>query len=217
MASANAISNLAFLIFLLKPWSATCNFLTPILPPIFDDVCKEVECGKGSCKPALNSTFFFVCECEPGWKQARPDDDDYFKFLPCLIPDCNLNYACTKVPSPLQEKEEHANESFFDPCHWTECGGGTCKKISPLTHKCECKEGYNNLLNITAFPCFKECALGPDCSRLGISERTFSPPNSSLRTDNVSNQVTTVNSSYLKEGINWWIITIISLALVLSK
>ena len=57
---------------------------------VADNVCKEVECGKGSCKPELNSTFFFVCECESGWKQARPDDDDddYFKFLPCLIPDC---------------------------------------------------------------------------------------------------------------------------------
>ena len=53
-----------------------------------DDVCKEVECGKGTCKPTKNSTFFFECECNPGWKQTRSADDDNFKFLPCIVPNC---------------------------------------------------------------------------------------------------------------------------------
>lgn len=39
-----------------------------------------------------------------------------------------------------------------------------------------------------SFLLFIKGALGPDCSRLGISESTFTPQNSSLTTDNVSNQ-----------------------------
>jgi hypothetical protein len=53
-----------------------------------DTVCKEVECGKGTCKQSSNNTFGFECECEPGWKQTGSDDDDNLKFLPCVVPNC---------------------------------------------------------------------------------------------------------------------------------
>lgn len=55
-----------------------------------DDVCKEVECGKGTCKPSKNSTFLFECECHQGWKQSLSNDDDEssLKFLPCIVPNC---------------------------------------------------------------------------------------------------------------------------------
>lgn len=42
-------------------------------------------------------------------------------------------------------------------CSWVDCGGGSCNKTSPLTYKCDCLDGYYNLLNITAFPCYKDC------------------------------------------------------------
>lgn len=58
------------------------------------DVCQRTECGKGTCKPSNDSTFGFVCECEVGWKQARPDHDDDFKFLPCVIPNCEYLLRC---------------------------------------------------------------------------------------------------------------------------
>ena len=54
-----------------------------------EDVCKEVECGKGTCKPSKNSTFPFECECDHGWKKALDSTDDGgLKFLPCIIPNC---------------------------------------------------------------------------------------------------------------------------------
>ena len=54
-----------------------------------DDVCKEVVCGKGTCKPSNQSAFFlFECECDPGWKQANFGLAENFKFLPCVVPDC---------------------------------------------------------------------------------------------------------------------------------
>lgn len=53
-----------------------------------DEVCKAVECGKGTCKPSNDSSLFFECECDPGWMQTRPAHDDHLKFLPCVIPNC---------------------------------------------------------------------------------------------------------------------------------
>lgn len=58
---------------------------------ITDDVCKQVECGKGTCKPSSNSTLLFECECEPGWKQTSSNHTDHFKFLPCVIPQCKAS------------------------------------------------------------------------------------------------------------------------------
>lgn len=45
----------------------------------------------------------------------------------------------------------------FSVCRWTNCGGGSCNKTSPFTYDCRCSEGYFNLLNVSAFPCYKEC------------------------------------------------------------
>lgn len=42
-------------------------------------------------------------------------------------------------------------------CFWADCGGGTCNKTSPFTHTCECQAGYYNILNVSAFPCFRDC------------------------------------------------------------
>lgn len=51
-------------------------------------------------------------------------------------------------------------------CSWVDCGGGLCNKTSPLTYKCNCLEGYYNLLNITAFPCYKDCKLTSSAFRI---------------------------------------------------
>ena len=59
-----------------------------------ENVCKQVNCGKGSCKPSDNDTFSFECDCDSGWKKSLSDDDDdddgHFKFLPCIIPNCQF-------------------------------------------------------------------------------------------------------------------------------
>nr|GMD81739.1 adhesive plaque matrix protein 2-like isoform X2 [Ipomoea batatas] len=57
-------------------------------------------------------------------------------------------------------------------CHWADCGGGSCRKTSALTYDCDCKTGYFNLLNVTIFPCLRECALGMDCTNLDIGRST---------------------------------------------
>ncbi|KAG6757429.1 hypothetical protein POTOM_037741 [Populus tomentosa] len=172
------------ILFLLQPLIARSGFLSPLLSPVFDDVCKKVECGKGTCKPSDNSTWFFECECDPGWKQTSSDHHDHLKFLPCIVPDCTLNFSCMAAPSPVQGKANKDNESIFEPCFWTDCGGGSCNKTSTFTYSCACAEGYNNLLNVSAFPCYRDCAIGMDCRNLGISVS-----NKSASVDNSRNQV----------------------------
>ncbi|KAM0067114.1 hypothetical protein Hdeb2414_s0002g00057091 [Helianthus debilis subsp. tardiflorus] len=187
---------------LLQPWSTAGDVLSPILSPIFEDACKEVKCGQGICKQSQNSSIPFECECSPGWKQLAAtsvnDGDQGWKFLPCVIPNCTLNYSCSQAPSPVQEKEKQGNGSIFDACQWTDCGGGKCVTTSLFTHKCECSEGYNNLLNLTFSPCFKECSIGADCKDLGIGLMDKPSPPPSLSQDR-SNQA----NYRLKGGYDW--------------
>ncbi|KAD3337969.1 hypothetical protein E3N88_33490 [Mikania micrantha] len=179
------------LFLLLQSWSVVTgagDFLAPLLSPIFEDVCKQVKCGNGICKPSDNNTIPFECECSPGWKQIAATSDQYLKFLPCVIPNCTFDYSCSKASPPVQEKDNRRNESIFDVCQWIDCGGGRCESMSLFTHKCTCNEGYHNLLNLTFSPCFRECSLGLDCKDLdiGFNDKP-SPPPPSLSGDS-SNQ-----------------------------
>lgn len=45
----------------------------------------------------------------------------------------------------------------FVACYWIYCGEGTCTKNLTYTHTCQCKTGYYNLLNVSAFPCYSDC------------------------------------------------------------
>ncbi|KAL2323751.1 hypothetical protein Fmac_028130 [Flemingia macrophylla] len=204
MAFSSVIAVFAFL--LLHPLSAKSDFLSPLLAPIFDDVCKEVECGKGTCKPSKNSTFFFECDCDSGWKQALSDDDTGLKFLPCIVPNCTLDYTCSKAPAPVQDKATKSNGSILDVCRWVDCGGGSCNSTSMFSYNCECDAGYYNLLNVTAFPCFMECSIGMGCSELGISIKnssTSAPPPPALNDNSKSGE------SSILQGSSLWPVLIV--------
>ncbi|OMO85581.1 hypothetical protein COLO4_21556 [Corchorus olitorius] len=176
-----------------------------------DDICKEVECGKGKCNPSINGSFpYYVCECDLGWKQTRSDNDDHLKFLPCIVPNCTLNSECAAAPSPVQEKEDKPNESIFDICRWTTCGGGSCNKTSPFTYDCKCPDGYYNLLNVSAFPCYKECAIGLDCADLGI----LMPNKSTSTAPTVSQNDLNQAGSKLLGSYQWVMILAFLLAMV---
>ncbi|XP_075655755.1 uncharacterized protein LOC142625891 isoform X4 [Castanea sativa] len=169
--ASTCVTGFLVVLLVLQPWIALSYLLPPLFSPVSDDVCKEVVCGKGTCKPSNQSAFFlFECECDPGWKQDNFGLAENFKFLPCLVPDCTINYSCMNASSsPVQDKGSSANESIFDPCHRTNCGGGFCNKSSNFTYSCECAKDYYNILNDTSLPCLQDCAIGTDCSTLGIS------------------------------------------------
>ncbi|KAL0716605.1 hypothetical protein Bca4012_065927 [Brassica carinata] len=167
MASvANTLCFVAALLLIYQK-TATCGFLSPI----FDNICKVVVCGKGKCKVSSDSTFKYECECDNGWKQL----DHNLKFLPCVIPNCTSGLSCGEAGSQAQPPTppKDNNTSFFDVCHWMNCGGGICKKKNLFSYSCECSEGYSNFMNIATSPCIKQCVLGQDCLNPGI------PPNSS--------------------------------------
>ncbi|XP_042051642.1 uncharacterized protein LOC121796955 [Salvia splendens] len=155
--------------------STSAKFSIPFLG---DKVCKVVVCGKGKCVASNSSSLGYECECEKGWTQSRPHDSDSFKFLPCVVP--YFNFSGDKAPTPAPAPApSHNNSSFIDPCSWTNCGGGTCKKTSMLTHTCECNEGYYNLFNSTSFPCLKKRAIGGDSPDSGNNTTNSSDRQSS--------------------------------------
>ncbi|KAM7280083.1 hypothetical protein ACFE04_007217 [Oxalis oulophora] len=192
------VKTLAFIsiLVLLQPLvtlSDMFSSLTPLIAPIFDDVCKEVGCGKGTCKPSTNTSFFFECECDAGWKQLEFDwvwlllvlafsrlvtggEYSWWSLVDLVLG--SIDYSCEgAAPASAPVQSTKLNESVFDPCHWTDCGGGSCNKTSSFSYNCLCEVGYDNLMNLTSLPCYKECAFGVGCSDLGIS---FSnPPGSS--------------------------------------
>ncbi|GAB4851042.1 hypothetical protein Ancab_030340 [Ancistrocladus abbreviatus] len=154
MASAKRITGFFALLIVLQ----AC------VPALGDDVCNNVECGRGQCKASQHSAVGFVCECNAGWQQSLSGDTDGNDFMPCIFPNCTLNFSCTDLsptPSPSTVEPE---KSGLDPCRWVNCGGGSCKKLSSFRHTCDCAAGYHNVLNNPAFPCFKPCAYGADCS-----------------------------------------------------
>ncbi|KAK6130237.1 hypothetical protein DH2020_036047 [Rehmannia glutinosa] len=206
------------IILILQAYSATSNFTIPFLSPLLgNNACRENVCGKGNCVVSNNSTFGFVCECDSGWKQARAEDDEYLKFLPCVIPNCTLDYHCANAPAPASDNQKKANFSIFDPCFWTDCGGGSCNKTSLFTHTCECEEGYYNLFNSTAFPCYKECAIGLDCESLGLhmpNSSTSRPDSSSSLADDSKSHA---GSLIPRVEFGWFITMTTTLALVLLK
>ncbi|KAK9179669.1 hypothetical protein WN943_028873 [Citrus x changshan-huyou] len=189
MASVSVIAFLA-IFFVLQPLTAPSNFLSPLSPllaPAFENVCDKVTCGKGKCKASQNSTFFYECECDLGWKQNTMAVDQNLKFLPCIAPDCTLNQDCAPSPSPAQEKAAKKNESIFDPDHY-------------------------NLLNTSTFPCYKECSIGMDCKNMGISvPLPPPPPPPTSLADSSENQA----ASNLLGNAHWLILLTWSLALVL--
>ncbi|KAI6683633.1 hypothetical protein NL676_029546 [Syzygium grande] len=117
--------------------------------------------------PALGSVLSPVLT--PIADETLSSTDSHLKFLPCVIPNCTLNYSCMKSPASAEEKTKQANESILNPCHWVDCGGGSCNMTSIISYSCLCDEGYHNLFNLDAFPCYTQCAIGMDCLNLGIS------------------------------------------------
>ncbi|KAL6532360.1 hypothetical protein OROGR_014330 [Orobanche gracilis] len=90
------------IILVFQVYSVTANISIPFLSPLLgnSNPCRESVCGKGNCVFSSNSTFGYECECDSGWKQAGPQDDEYLKFLPCVIPNCTLDYDCANAPAP---------------------------------------------------------------------------------------------------------------------
>ncbi|KAL1294352.1 hypothetical protein HN51_055112 [Arachis hypogaea] len=137
---------------------------------ILGKICDEVECGKGKCVANTSYPLNFICECDNGWKRTRDNDNDTDanSFLPCVIPQCSMNYGCQSAPPPVPEKSVPHNFSAFDPCYWAYCGEGSCQKNKTHTYRCECNPNTFNLLNISVFPCYSACTIGSNCSKLGI-------------------------------------------------
>ncbi|XP_008809381.2 neurogenic locus notch homolog protein 3-like [Phoenix dactylifera] len=206
--------------FLLPQRAAAGDFLAPFLSPVLNATCANVDCGKGTCNASFDHTFGFVCECKPGWSQFHIGDS--FRFSPCVIPNCSINYSCyNHSEAPAPSPPTPSNSSMFDPCFGSYCGGGTCVKTSSFDHRCECKEGFSNLLNETRFPCYRDCSLGADCANLGITLPNATTPSSppSLSTPSSppslsDNGSSFAGDSFAPNNLLWLLVLMISFSMV---
>ncbi|WVY99040.1 hypothetical protein V8G54_031191 [Vigna mungo] len=114
MGSCRLLGIMVMFLFLLFPLAAKGD--NNITDSFLDKVCEEVECGKGSCVVNTSYPLNFICECESGWTRTQDEDDDKFatSFLPCVIPQCSLNYGCQPAPPPVPEKSFPHNLSAFN-------------------------------------------------------------------------------------------------------
>ncbi|KAJ0733238.1 hypothetical protein HanPI659440_Chr11g0406131 [Helianthus annuus] len=195
ISSLAPIFTMLIILVFLSSIAKSDNHAPLTLSPFPDNICDEVNCGRGNCSADVSKPFGFACKCDPGWRQTRSDkddDDDLHEFLPCVIPNS---------------------------CYWTYCGEGTCNKNNTYKHTCDCKPGYTNLMNISHFPCFSSCAIGSDCSRLGVRLLDASSPNGSPSGD--SNEGETAGSGtsqcirFLPGGFHWVGMIVMSIAMAL--
>ncbi|THG10792.1 hypothetical protein TEA_010700 [Camellia sinensis var. sinensis] len=151
--------------------------------------------------PALAPYVAFILAAVVLPISARASDG----IAPALAPYVGtLDYSC--MPAAPPSPSVPLNSSVFDPCYFVYCGEGTCTKNKTMTHTCQCNPGYSNLLNITAFPCYSDCALGSDCEKLGIKV-------SNSTSSSNSNQ----GSSFLPGTFHWIAISLMSIAMVMWK
>ncbi|RCV46441.1 hypothetical protein SEVIR_9G536500v4 [Setaria viridis] len=217
MVLAAGVQRAAALVALLAVTAATADdFFSPLAPifaPVINSICSTVACGKGNCTVAPG-TLGYRCECDPGWTQLHVGDE--LRFLPCVIPNCSIDSSCSNgssapAPTPLPAPKNFS----LNPCELAYCGtGGTCRNGSGLSYHCECKEGYSNLLNMTTLPCFQNCSIGADCSRIGIlpfsnsSNKSPAPPSS----ESISNNGIAAAPGSISQRILMPLLLIVSLA-----
>ncbi|KAI3761081.1 hypothetical protein L1987_51488 [Smallanthus sonchifolius] len=210
MSSLASTSMILVIVLVFLFSIAESNFnMPPTHSPFFENLCDEVNCGKGNCTVDPAKPFSFTCKCDPGWRRTRSDDnedDDLHEFLPCVIPNCTLDYSCMPAPPPSPPIPN--NISLFDPCYWAYCGEGTCNKNNTYMHTCDCNPGYSNLMNISHFPCFSRCAIGSDCSRLGVRLLDATSPSGSPGDGNQGVR-------FVSGGFHWIGIIVTSIAMAL--
>ncbi|KAF9670086.1 hypothetical protein SADUNF_Sadunf13G0031900 [Salix dunnii] len=219
MAYSKALPVVAMLLVVL-PMVAMAD-LDGNLTAFYERLCAEVDCGKGTCVGNMSYPLNYKCECQSGWKQALyddDDDDDENKFLPCVIPNCTLNYGtCQPAPPPVPQKEAPHNSSFFDrnhhnkTCYWMYCGEGQCTKNGTYRHTCTCNPGFTNLLNISYYPCYSTCTLGSDCDAIiKVANST------SAGTGNGTTTGENPASTILPAKFQWMIILLVSMLMALK-
>ncbi|KAI8534968.1 hypothetical protein RHMOL_Rhmol10G0138400 [Rhododendron molle] len=119
MASANLIMTFVAIVLVALVSGSVVKGDNDILSPYFDNICNEVECGKGTCKTAIGSPFNFKCECESNWKRTHLGDESDLQFLPCVVPDCSVDYTCMPAAPPAPAVPH--NLSIFDRAVGSDC------------------------------------------------------------------------------------------------
>uniref|UniRef100_A0A6N2LZ63 EGF-like domain-containing protein n=1 Tax=Salix viminalis TaxID=40686 RepID=A0A6N2LZ63_SALVM len=210
MAYSKALPFVAVLLVVL-PMVAMADLDSNHTASFYEKLCEEVDCGKGKCVVDKSYPWNYKCECQSGWKQALYDnDEDETEFLPCVFPNCTLNYGAGQpAPPPVPQKEVPRNISAFDPCYWMYCGEGQCTKNGTYRHTCTCNPGFSNLLNISYYPCYGPATLGSDCNDIIKVANSTSSGNGTTTGSNPA-------STILPAKFQWMVILLISMLMALK-
>ncbi|XP_011032421.1 PREDICTED: neurogenic locus notch homolog protein 2-like [Populus euphratica] len=216
MAFSKALPFVAMLIVVL-PMVAMAD-IDGNMTAFHERLCQEVDCGMGTCVGDISYPLGYKCQCQTGWKQTQYDDDfnDEHKFLPCVIPNCTLNYgSCQPAPPPAPQKAVPRNSSFFDPCYWMYCGDGTCTNNGTYRYRCSCNSGFSNLLSTSYYPCYSQCTLGSDCAEI-IRVANSTSDGTGTETGNGTTPDGDPASTILPLKFHWIIILVISMLMALK-
>lgn len=89
---------------------------------VSDNICGEVQCGKGTCEANQSYPFNFKCNCENGWKRTRLDDEQNLEYLPCIIPDCNFLTSAFYRSYKVSQYDGQINcHNYFDRKIYSNC------------------------------------------------------------------------------------------------
>ncbi|KMZ66765.1 hypothetical protein ZOSMA_289G00060 [Zostera marina] len=204
------------------PWDFPGSWMPPSYGPNFGPpdlgniTCEDVGCGNGNCTMSksnhsssssandgssysysYNYSYSFQCSCEPGWNRSAASS---YQYLPCVIPNCEFSDSCVQnrssfLPKITPPEMPYDQNNIMNACTWAICGqGGTCVNTSSFNYKCNCEEGFINLLGMEGLPCYKPCPQndpGAQCKQLGIGSIKSS---SGASDQNKSKGVTTATS-----------------------
>ncbi|XP_039025853.1 uncharacterized protein LOC120159294 [Hibiscus syriacus] len=68
---------------------------------------------------------------------------------------------------------------ILNSCTLTWCGYESCK-TNDSGYQCDCNDGSEKFHHMPALPCYKPCAVGPDCDGVGLGERPTPAPQPAL-------------------------------------
>ncbi|EEC68425.1 hypothetical protein OsI_36603 [Oryza sativa Indica Group] len=119
----------------------------------------------------------------PDGAGAQNGDGSRCSKVRCGMGSCSessdyvFGFACRCNPGWSRYHLGNLQFPFLPSCLLQYCGdGGSCERSSEFGHRCACHDGFQNLLNDTSYPCYRQCSLGSDCSGLGISMFNGSQP-----------------------------------------
>ncbi|KAJ6694170.1 hypothetical protein OIU85_004911 [Salix viminalis] len=210
MAYSKALPFVAVLLVVL-PMVAMADLDSNHTASFYEKLCEEVDCGKGKCVVDKSYPWNYKCECQSGWKQALYDnDEDETEFLPCVFPNCTLNYGAGQpAPPPVPQRKFPGTSPPSILAIGCTVEKVNAQKMEHTDTRVHAILVYSNLLNISYYPCYGPATLGSDCNDIIKVANSTSSGNGTTTGSNPA-------STILPAKFQWMVILLISMLMALK-